>query len=123
MGSAAAVEGDVSATASSATAPSTQPAWQGAWRAGNVTETAYAKLTVNGAKIIHEASCTFSFSGVDTSVSPTPPSVSMDSPVTLTATTKVLQKGAAFVLVDGDSASDAHGNQLRVSASGHLTTD
>lgn len=67
MGKPVAVTGDTVATASSATAPSTQPTWSGTWTAGPVTETAYPKLTVNSTAVIHKASCTFSFIGVDAS--------------------------------------------------------
>jgi hypothetical protein len=122
MGKKVAVRGETVATASPRKAPSTNPAWKGTWTAGPVTETSYGKLSVRNVKVIHEANCTFSFSGLDTSVSPTPPSVFMTSDLKLSATTKILQKGASFVLVDGDQLIDTHGNRLRVGAAGHLTT-
>jgi hypothetical protein len=117
-----AVKGDTQATASLSTAPSTKPDWAGGWAAGTVTETSYSKLTVSGVEVIHEAECTFSFEGVNSAVSPTPPPVDMESTITLTASTTILQKGNSNVLVNGDSASDSHGNQLIINASGHLST-
>lgn len=120
MGKAAAVEGDTVATASAATAPSTQPTWQGAWTAGAVSETSYPKLAVEGVKVIHEARCTFSFSGGDTASNGAP--VSTNSTVTLRAGTTLLQKANSKVLVNGDNASDSHGNRLEIVAAGALTT-
>lgn len=120
MGKAAAVEGDTVATASAMTAPSTQPSWQGAWTAGPVSETSYPKLTVQGAKVIHEARCTFSFSGGDTASNGAP--VATSSTVTLRAGATILQKGNSKVLVNGDNASDSHGNRLEIAAAGALAT-
>lgn len=119
MGKPVAVEGDTVATASSVPAPSTQPGWSGKWTAGAVSETSYPKLTVEGVKVIHEARCTFSFSGKETASSAP---VSMTSNVTLRAGATILQKGNSKVLVDGDNASDSHGNRLEIKATGALKT-
>jgi hypothetical protein len=40
--------------------------------------------------------------------------------VTLTATSKALQGGAQFVLVQGDAKVSAYGNQLRTAPQGKL---
>lgn len=120
MGKPVAVTGDTVATASSATAPSTQPTWSGAWTAGPVTETAYPKLSVNAKGVIHQARCTFTYSGVDASSAPVGP---LTSTVTLSAATTILQKGVSNVLRDGDTRSDIHGNKLEVRASGKLRSD
>lgn len=121
MGDAVAVEGETSATASSGTKPvgPSYATWEGAWTAGPVSETSYPKLKVAGKKVIHQAECTFSFAGTDSS-SGVP--VSITSDVTLTAQPTVLQKGSSNVLHDSDSASDVHGNKLEVAAAGHLST-
>jgi len=92
----------------------------GSWTAGPVTETAYALPTIGGVATIHAASCTFSFSGVQ-SDGTTP--VTGTSPVTLTAATTTLQKGSTFVLRDGDAFSDTYGNTLTVHAAGILRSD
>jgi hypothetical protein len=123
MGKPVAVEGDAKATASSSPAPADQPAWQGSWSAGTPEARAYAHLSVQGRAVIHEVRCTFSFSGVDTAVSPTPPPVSSSSEVVLSAGSTTLQKGLQRVLLDGDSASDTHGNRLAIEAGGHLRSD
>lgn len=122
MGKPVAVRGDAQATAASATAPVDQPTWQGSWVAGAVVTSAYEQLSVNGQAVIHEARCTFSFSGVDSAVSPTPPAVATSSEVVLSAGSTTLQKGLQRVLLDGDNASDEHGNRLSISASGHLSS-
>lgn len=115
-----AVTGEAVATASLSTAPSTQPAWTGAWVAGAVTESAYAKLTVGAKAVIHQARCTFTFTGADASGAPVGP---LTSTVTLTAAQTVLQKGASSVLRHGDRASDSHGNAVEIRAAGKLRSD
>ncbi len=114
------VSGDASATASSSTSPATQPTWQGSWLAGPITETTHSKLMVDGVRALHEVRCTFTFSGTDTSVSPTPPAVSMTSDVVLRATSTVLREEGRFVLLNGDTERDTHGNEISVSAVAHL---
>lgn len=116
-----AVSGDGVASASTATAPSNQPAWKGAWSAGTPVETLHRQLSVGGVRVLHELSCTFTFTGVDTSVSPTPPPTPpTTSTVVLRAGTTVLRESGRFVLLDGDRQSDSHGNEVAVSATGHL---
>lgn len=122
MGKAVAVQGDAVATASTAPAPIDQPAWQGTWTAGTPAATAYDHFTVQGQPVIHEVRCTYSFSGVDSSVSSNPPPVATTSEIVLSAGSTTLQKGLQRVLLDGDSFSDEHGNQLAIQASGHLSS-
>ncbi len=94
-------------------------ATSGAWTAaGPVTETTYSFLTIQGAAVVHQASCSFSFSGSDGTNA-----VTGASSVTLTASSTTLQKGSTFVLRDGDSAQDIYGNTLTVSAPNILTSD
>jgi hypothetical protein len=101
------VTGEVVATASTAT---TFGGVSGAWTAGPVTETAYPKLTVGGATVIYEATCTFTFSGG-------PPPTTSASVVTLRASATPLQGGLSNVLRDGDAKVDTNGNRLEVRVS------
>jgi hypothetical protein len=112
-----AVEGDVSATAG--TTPYTG-ADSGTWTAGPVSLTSYGNLKVKGKKVVWKATCTFSFSGKAGNTT-----VTGSETVTLTATTKLLNKNQTKVLVDGDSktggdAAPKFDNKLSVSASGPL---
>lgn len=113
MGAKVAVDGDVKATAGSGLPPAAQ---SGTWTAATVSHETYGKLKVGGTKVAWKASCTFSFTGANSSGA----TVSDSETVTLTATTKLLQGGGTFVLVHGDSASGTYGNKLEVSASGAL---
>jgi hypothetical protein len=122
VGSTVAVEGDTVATASDSTSTVAKPSWLGSWSAGAITETSYAKLSVGGVNVIHQARCTFTFRGEDTSTQPPTPNMMTTSEVVLMASTTILQKGASSVLVDGNNATDDDGNELRISANGNLTT-
>ena len=106
-----AIVGDTAATPSAATQFSGNP---GAWSAAPVTETAYPNLTVGGTAVIHQASCTFTFTPTSTTITPTA------SVVTLTAGPTTLQKSTTSVLRSGDTASDANGNTLLVTAAHNL---
>ena len=111
-----AVEGDVVATAG--TSPFTG-ADKGTWTAGQISYQSYAKLTVSGQKVIHEASCTYDFSGTTTDGNP----ILGKESVTLTASPTLLQKGQSQVLVNGDAAKDSkYGNKLEVQTSNVLKT-
>ncbi len=115
MGKSVAVEGDVTAT------PGTTPftgADSGTWTAGTVTYLSYAKLTVNGIKVIWQAQCAFTFSGASSSGT----AVTGAETVTLTANTTILQKGISNVLVNGDTATGNYGNELKAQSSGPLKT-
>lgn len=106
--------GDTTATPSAATQFGGNP---GAWSAGPVTETAYPNLTIGGTGVIHQASCTFTFTPTSTTITPS------TSPVTLTASSTTLQKGSTNVLRAGDTTADANGNTLTVSAAHNLRSD
>ena len=110
-----ATEGDVTATAGTTMY---SPATSGSWTAGSVTYTSYAKLNSGGAKVIHKAECTFSFSGSTGNTA-----VTGQETVSLEAGSTLLQKEASKVLVDGDSKTDKYGNKLQVSSSEKLKTD
>jgi hypothetical protein len=112
-----AVEADVKATVG---AKNFSDNATGTWSAGTVTHKTYPKLKVGAKAVIYESSCTFSYSGADNSSGAT---VTGSSTVTLTATNKLTQKRANFVLVNGDSANDSFGNTLKVEATGFLKSD
>jgi hypothetical protein len=124
MGAKVAVDGEVQATPGSvlstktaAGSGSTSPA--GTWSAGPITYTSYAKFKVGGEVVIWKASCKFSFSGTNTSGV----TVTDDETVTLTATSKLTNKGQHHVLVHGDTeTSPMYQNQLQVSAAGKYKT-
>jgi hypothetical protein len=112
---AVAIQGDVVATAGTGLPPGAD---SGTWTAGSVSYQTYPKLKVGG-NVAHKASCTFTFAGASSSGSP----VSNSSTVTLTAGTTKLQKGANFVLQDGDQQTDSFGNILQAQSSRKLKTD
>lgn len=113
-GKAVAVVGDVTATPGP---PSDTVTWTVTSPPG-VTYSPYAWLTVGGVAVIHGATC--GFTGTDSSTGATTPST-VTLPATPVPTT--LQHGASNVLRDGDTAQDANGNTLTVSARGILTSD
>jgi hypothetical protein len=94
----------------------------GTWASGPIRYQTYAYLKVGGTPAIYEASCTFTWNGM-LKADPSKAHSPEYSTVTLTATTKLTQKGSKKVLVDGDSAQDEYGNKLQVSAAGVLKTD
>lgn len=114
-----AVADDLVATASSSTENGAKNA-SGTWSAGAVGTDSYARLTLEGAVVVHRASCTFTFSGSDKSSGA---SVTETEEVTLTAATTQLQKGLQGVLRDGDGVTSANGNRLEVQAAGSLRSD
>lgn len=120
MGDRVAVKGEVTAEASTSPAPTGMSNVAGTWSAGEVSETSYPQLKVGGTEVIHQASCTFTWTGNNTETGAEAPDVT--SEVTLVATTRILQGRGSFVLVDGNVGDDLHGNKLSVSAAGHLTT-
>ncbi len=113
-GKAVAQDGDASATASTAT---TYTGATGAWAAGPVSTTPYPFLKIAGTPVIHQASCTFTFTATDGS------GVTGTSLVTLTAPSTTLQKGSTFVLRDGDTYPDTFGNKVSVAAAHNLKSD
>jgi hypothetical protein len=124
MATSVAVEGDVTATpgtvlSTKTAAGSGSSAPAGTWTAGPVSYTSYSTLKAGGVKVIWKAECTFSFSGTNTSGT----AVTDEEKVTLTASTKLLQKGQNNVLVNGDTkASPVYQNTLRASTTGKLKT-
>ena len=120
-GVAVAAEGDVVVTVG--TVPY-QPNSSGLWSAGSVSYVSYAYLTVDGKKVISEASCGFSFSGTknaephDPVVTPGPQTLKLAPPQPT-----VLQKGDAQVLRNGDTATDQWGNTLTVVTQNRLTSE
>lgn len=108
--------GDVRATPG--TSPNypneTAPTAAGTWSAGTVSETTVAKAGSDGARVVHAASCTFTFNGSNTQSGAT---VTVTSVVTLNPGSQVLQVGGSDPLVDGDEQRDVYGNTLRVSSS------
>jgi hypothetical protein len=107
-----ATKGTVQATAS-ADKNDQGKADTGAWTAGEITETTDPRLSVGGAAVVHQATCTFSFTG---SKGSSPPVIIKDSSsVTLSPQQTTLQGGQTAVLLDGDSARDTFGNTLKVS--------
>lgn len=108
-------EGDVSAT------PGNVPftgAQSGTWTAGSVAVTAHPDLQVGGAAAISQASCVFSFAGVNGGGT----AVTGQETVTLTAGGTRLHGDQASVLVDGDEAAGMFGNKLLASSARKLTT-
>jgi hypothetical protein len=105
-------DGDVSATAGTVLFTGAD---KGTWTAGSVQLKTYAKLEAGGKPVVHQAECTFSFSGSagNTAVTGT-------SRVTLTKPGRPLQKGQQSVLVDGDSVTDSFGNKLAVTSTRRL---
>lgn len=83
----------------------------GTWTPGPVVETADTTLTVGGAGVLHQAQCTFTFSGTASSGAP----VADSSTVVLTPKSTTLRAGQTAVLLDDDSTSDLPGNTVKVS--------
>jgi hypothetical protein len=109
--------GDVTATAGAGIPPTADA---GIWTAGPVTLTSYDKLTVNGAKAVHQAQCTFSFNGTKGTTPPV--TVTDSSTVTLTAAPTILEGSLSNVLRNGDSASDTFGNTVKATSARLLTS-
>ena len=93
-------------------------AQSGTWTAGAITVTAHSELQVGGVAVITQASCTFSFAGVNASGSP----VTGQETVTLPAGATTLHVGPDTVLVNGDQAVGAFGNKLQVVSTRTLLT-
>jgi hypothetical protein len=106
-----AVEGDVIAIPGATPYP---PAVSGAWIPGPVTYTSYSKVAVNSVGVIHEARCTFTFTGVGPPPANNPVSGTED--VTLSAGDTAVNGSQSSVLLDGDSETGSYGNQLQVIA-------
>jgi hypothetical protein len=105
-----AVDGQVTATVGTVLL---SPATTGTWTAGPITYQSYDKLKIGGAKVIHKAECTFSFSGSNTTP-PTPVAVTGTEKVKLEPTFTLLQKNRSKVLLNGNSEQSSHGNTLTV---------
>jgi len=115
------IEGDASASGS--TTYTGQTTYAGQWNPGEITETFYENLTSDGGRVLYQVSCTFTYRGDDTSTNAPSDAPPTQSTVTLRASTKLLQKGGQFVLVDGDREVDTHGNEVSVSGNNTLKTD
>jgi hypothetical protein len=110
------VEGQVTAT------PGAMPftgAESGVWTAGSVNYESYDALKMDGAKVIHGASCRFSFSGQSSSGA----TVTGSETVTLEAGRTIVQKDSSGALLSGDSATGSYGNKLMVSGSGCFNSE
>jgi hypothetical protein len=108
-------QGDVSAI------PGTLPftgAQSGTWTPGAITPVAHPELQVGGAAVITQASCTFSFAGVNASGT----AVTGQETVTLPAGATTLHVGPDTVLVNGDQAVGMFGNKLQVVSMRKLVT-
>jgi hypothetical protein len=105
-----ATAGTATATASAELKFTGGTADSGSWTAGPVTETADSTLEVGSAAVIHQATCTFSFTGKLANVA-----VADVSPVTLKPKATKLRGGGVDVLLDGDSEQDTFGNKVSVS--------
>src|SRR5215831_3080182 len=114
-GKSVACQGDVSATVGNVPFTGAQ---SGTWTASAITVTPHQVLQVDGAAAITQASCTFSFSGANSSGSP----VAGQATVTLMAGATTLRVGPDTVLVDGDQATSVFGNGLRVVSTRKLVT-
>ena len=108
-GRAVACTGDASATAGRGI-PTT--ADSGTWTAGPLSQSAYPKVKVGGATVLHEVSCTFSFAGTKGNSA-----VAASSTVTLRGAANKLEPGTAPPLRDGDAEQDSYGNRVSVSSS------
>ncbi|MGW0411248.1 hypothetical protein ACWDZX_08115 [Streptomyces collinus] len=87
----------------------------GTWSAGTVAETPSSRVTVGGSPVLHQASCSFTFTGKAGQTV-----VGGASTVTLTATAGGLLADGKGVLLDGDSAQDEYGNTLTAGSSAAL---
>ncbi len=106
-GESVAGEGEVVAT------PGSTPftgAETGVWTAGPIAVQSYSKLTIGGKPVIHQAQCTFNFSGQSSSGA----SIVGSETVQLKAGQTLLQKTQGGVLVNGDTATGQFGNKLEV---------
>jgi hypothetical protein len=83
----------------------------GTWTPGPVDETVDATLTVGRAGVLHQAKCTFSFTGTASSGA----TVADSSTVVLTPKSTTLRAGQTDVLLNDDSTSDTFGNTVQVS--------
>jgi hypothetical protein len=79
--------------------------------AGPVTYVSYNNLSIGGVGVISGVSCTFTNS-----------STGATDLVVLSANSTTLQKGLSGVLVNGDSATGALGNQIQINTSSKLTS-
>lgn len=114
--------GDVTASASQSTnyPTDTLPTATGKWSAGPVSETTVALAGSDGARVVRSASCTFTFTGTNSS-SGAP--VTVNSPVTLNPSPRVLTIAGHDPLVDGDEQGDTYGNTLKVASTSTWRTD
>jgi hypothetical protein len=114
-----ATEGDVTVTLGT-TAPTGLTPPTGWAQDGDITYTTYPFFTVGGKAVIHQASCSFKYTGTDSGGT----TQTMPSSVTLTANPTVLQKGTTNVLLNGDTASDTpYGNTLTVVTTNPLKSE
>lgn len=115
MGNQVAVEGDVQVTPGSTYLNAT-----GTWKVDSLKYASYSQFKVGGKAVIYQADCQLSFEGVD-NASP-PKKVTGREGVTLKAKRRKLQGSSTYVLVNNDSITSPHGNQLKVVAQQKLTT-
>lgn len=113
-----AARGDVTATKGTI-GKASHPAG-GSWAAGDVEHDADSKLTISGAAVLHEASCTFTHSGGQTTSTPPVTEDPWTSKVTLGPSSTKLKVGGRAVILDGDTKQDAYGNALKAGSSRKL---
>jgi hypothetical protein len=115
---AVAARGDVTATKGTI-GKASYPAG-GAWAAGDVAFDVDSKLVISGAAVLHEASCTFTHSGGQTTSTPPVTEASWTADVTLGPSSTKLKVGGRAVVLDGDTKQDAYGNTLKAGSSRKL---
>ncbi|WP_185234467.1 hypothetical protein [Teredinibacter franksiae] len=113
MGKKIGVEGDVLATPGTSPYP---PADNGAWAPGKVSETSCATVASGGKKGLLKATCTFNFTGTQTTPNGPVP-VSGSETVTLEAKASTLTSAGKVLLLDGEEQAGNYGNKLKVVAS------
>ena len=96
-----AVEGTVVASSAGASLP--PPATAGTWTNPGVSETKVDHLKAGGKKVVRQATCTFSFSGTDSSSNP----VTASATATLTPGPTTLEGGGSPLLRNGDTVADS----------------
>ncbi len=94
------------------------PAVGGSWSAAPVTYTIIRKVAIGGVGALHQAECTFTFTGADPMGVP----VVGAETVTLVAGSTKLTGSTQAVLVDGDQKEGIYKNKLVVNTGNKLTS-
>ena len=120
-GKSAAVKTDVDAVPSK-TDPEEADPGSGSWSDGEISVQTHARLKINQTEVIHQASCTFTYSGGTTGGGKSP-LAPIPETVVLNAQGTKLQKGLGHVLINGDTITGPMGNELKIQATSKLNTD